>query len=62
MKQGVPEIYIFNHLVKNWEGRAFSEVDLVGNTGLFDDGQAKVVVFSVYVHGQDLWPSKTENL
>jgi hypothetical protein len=51
---GVVEIYISNQLVKKRESRAFSEVDLVGNAGFFDGGQAKLVVFSVDVHGQDL--------
>lgn len=47
--------YIFDHMVQDGEGRAFPEVNLVGNTSFLDDWQTQFIVFFVDVHGQDLW-------
>lgn len=46
--------YIFDHLIENRQSRAFSEIDLMGNTSLLNYGQTQFVVFSVYIHSQNL--------
>jgi hypothetical protein len=49
--------YVFEELVEEGEGGALAEVDLVGDAGLLDAGQAELVVLAVDVHGQDLQQS-----
>ena len=56
---GFCEAYIFDHLIKNRQSRAFFEVNLVGNPCLLNYWQAQLVIFFVDVHSQDLQQSRT---
>jgi len=49
---GIP--YVGDEVVEDGERGALAEVDLVGDAGLLDAGQAELVVLAVDVHGQDL--------
>jgi len=46
--------YVGDEVVEDGERGALAEVDLVGDAGLLDAGQAELVVLAVDVHGQDL--------